>query len=91
MQERKMSLRTAILTPFIIIMIIMVIVFLLLWQANYDWIAQEQGGGLGKRTEEKVDSQLGGQLRERPDQVPFQALLEGDRATLVAQVGEVLG
>ena len=44
MQERKMSLRTAILTPFIIIMIIMVIVFLLLWQANYDWIAQEQGG-----------------------------------------------
>lgn len=44
MQERKMSLRTAILMPFIIIMIIMVTVFLLLWQANYDWIAQEQGG-----------------------------------------------
>ena len=43
LKRKLMSLRTAIILPFVLIMIIMIAVFIILWQQNYQWIAAEQG------------------------------------------------
>ena len=62
MNKKLMSIKTAVLLPFIVIMAIIVSAFVMLWRADYNWLATEQGSKIlntmNTNTEERINSML---------------------------------
>lgn len=58
MGKRSMSLRTAIILPFIMIMAIIVLMFVLFWRQNYVWMTKDQGGRLLNSISENTEQMI---------------------------------
>lgn len=67
MPRKLMSIRTAVILPFVAIMIMIIAVFLILWQKDYNWLVKEQGGkmlhAMSDNTKQRVTYMLSEPLR----------------------------
>lgn len=64
MKKKLISIKTAIILPFVIIMCVIVITFITLWKLDFDWISKEQGSKLLKLTNENTKQKISFMLAE---------------------------
>lgn len=67
MPKKLMSIRTAVILPFVAIMVMIIAVFVVLWQKDYNWLVKEQGGkmihAMSDNTKQRVTYMLSEPLR----------------------------
>lgn len=64
MKKRLVSLRTAILVPFILVVFLILGIFMILWTADYNWLVNEQGTKMLSAMNTNTNQELNNLLNE---------------------------
>lgn len=58
MRKRMISLRAAVIIPFICVIVLILSIFIIFWKADYNWLAKEQGDKIVKALNENTQQSL---------------------------------